>query len=87
MIPYGMAKSSITKTMQRRLMIKLSYTSRGIRNENGILNETRQEVYVKNIEAHYEDIESLNKLDVIHTLRCQKHVKNYALQNVFKLFN
>jgi len=52
-----------------------------------LLDEVRHEVYVENIEAHYEDIESLNKLDITHTLRCQKHVKNCALQNVFKLFN
>jgi len=86
MVPYSMARSSITKAMQRRLMIKLSYTSRDMRNENGILDETRQEVYVENIEAHYEDIESLNKLLCIR-LRCQKHVNNCALKNVFKLFN
>jgi len=38
-----------------------------MRNENGcgiLLNEARRDVYVENIEAHYEDIESLNKLDV-----------------------
>jgi len=52
-----------------------------------LLNEARQEVYVEGIEAHYEYIESLNKLNVTHILRCQKHVKNCALQNVFKLFN
>jgi len=50
------------------------------------LNEARR-VYVENIEAHYEDIESLNKLDVTHTFRCQKHVKNCTLQNVFKIYN
>jgi len=51
-----------------------------------LLNEARRAVYVENIEAHYEDIESLNKLDVTHTFRCQKHVKNCALQNVFKIY-
>jgi len=30
---------------------------------------------------------SLNNLDVINTMRCNKHVKNYALRNVFKIFN
>jgi len=37
--------------------------------------------------ADYEDIESLNNLDVINTMHCEKHVKNCALQNVFKIFN
>jgi len=55
--------------------------------QNLLLYEAREDVYVENIEAHYEDIESLNKLDVIHTLCCQKHVKNCALQNVFKIYN
>jgi len=41
-----------------------------------LLDDARRAVYVENIEAHYEDIESLNKLNVTHTLRCQKHVKN-----------
>jgi len=40
----------------------------------------------RHIKSNYEDIKSLNKLDT-HTLRCQKHVKNCALQNIFKLFN
>jgi len=52
-----------------------------------LLDEARRAVYVENIEAHYEDIESLNMLDVTLTFRCQKHVKNPALQNVFKIYN
>jgi len=51
-----------------------------------LLDEARR-VYVENIEVHYENIESLNKLDVTHIFRCQKHVKNCALQNVFKIYN
>jgi len=38
------------------------------------------------ISRYYEDIESLNKLDVTHILRCQKYVKYYALQNVYKIY-
>jgi len=53
----------------------------------GFAPEARDDVYVENIETHYETIESVNMLDVTHTLRCQKHVINCALQNVFKLFN
>jgi len=52
-----------------------------------LLEDARRAVYVENIVAHYEDIESLNKLDVTHILRCQKHIKNCALQNVFKIYN
>jgi len=52
-----------------------------------LLDEARQKVYVENIKAHYEDIESLYKLNIMHTFRCQKHVKNCVLQNVFKIYN
>jgi len=44
-----------------------------------LLDEARRTVYVENIEAHYEDIESLSKLDVTHTLHCQNHVMNYKM--------
>jgi len=53
--------------------------------QNLLLDDAREDVYIENIDAHYEDIESLNKLDI--TLRCQKHDNNCTLQNVFKIFN
>jgi len=31
---------------------------------NLLLDKARDDVYVENIETHYEDIESLNKLDI-----------------------
>jgi len=40
---------------------------------------------IKTLDADYE--ESLNNLDVTDIMRCKKHVKDYALQNVFKIFN
>jgi len=40
---------------------------------------------LKKYRGALRSIESLNKLDVTHTIRCQKHVKNCALQNVFKI--
>jgi len=39
-------------------------------------DDAREDVYIENIDAHYKDMKSLNKLDVTHTLRCQKHVTN-----------
>jgi len=51
--------------------------------QNLLQDDAREDVYIENIDAHYEDMESL-KLDVMHTLRCQKHITNCALQNVFK---
>jgi len=52
-----------------------------------LLLDEAKDVYVENIETDYENIECLNKLDVTHTLHYHKHVKNCALQNVFKIYN
>jgi len=92
MVPYGMAKSLITKAVigttatSDNIVVYVKGHEKREWLRDLLLDEARR-VYVENIEAHYEDIESLNKLDVTHTLRCQKHIKNCALQNVFKLFN
>jgi len=50
-------------------------------------NDARDDIIIETLDADYKDIESLNNLDVINTMRCNKHVKNCALQNVFKIFN
>jgi len=50
-------------------------------------SDARDDVIIKILGADYEDIKSLNNLDVINTMRCDKHVKNCALLNVFKIFN
>ena len=47
----------------------------------------RNNVIIETVDADYEDIESLNNLDTANTMRCEKHVKNCAMQNVFKLYN
>jgi hypothetical protein len=47
----------------------------------------RNDVIIETVDADYEDIESLNNLDTTNTIKCGKHVKNCAMQNVFKLYN
>ena len=42
---------------------------------------------IATLDADYEDIDSLNNLDVTNTLRCGQHIKSCALQNVFKIYN
>ncbi|KYN14453.1 hypothetical protein ALC57_13340, partial [Trachymyrmex cornetzi] len=42
---------------------------------------------IETLDADYKDIDSLHNLDVINTMRCGKHIKNCALQNVFKIHN
>ncbi|KYN13991.1 hypothetical protein ALC57_13821 [Trachymyrmex cornetzi] len=39
---------------------------------------------IETSDADYKDIDSLHNLDVTNTVRCGKHIKNCALQNVFK---
>ncbi|KYM94618.1 hypothetical protein ALC62_14751 [Cyphomyrmex costatus] len=39
------------------------------------------------LDAHYEDVEFLRNIDACNTIRCVRHAKNCALQNVFKIFN
>jgi len=41
----------------------------------------------EDIDTNNEDIDSLHNLDVTNTVRWGKHVKNRALQNVFKIYN
>jgi len=50
-------------------------------------SDARDDIIIETLDADYEDIESLNNLDVINIMRCNKHVKNCALQNVFTIFN
>jgi len=92
MVPYKMAKSLITKAVMGTTTTSdniIVYVKGHEKREwlQDLLHDETRRVYVENIEAHYKDIESLDKLDVTHTFRCQKHVKNCALQNVFKIFN
>ncbi|KYN11289.1 hypothetical protein ALC57_16562, partial [Trachymyrmex cornetzi] len=42
---------------------------------------------IETLDADYKDIDALHNLDVTNTMRCGKHIKNCALQNVFKIHN
>jgi len=86
-IPYSMAKRFITAAVidtddnnNNLVYVKGHEKRKWLRDL--LQDDAREDVYIENIDEHYEDIESLNKLDVIHTLRCQKHVTNCA--NVIK---
>ncbi|KMQ91626.1 hypothetical protein RF55_8481 [Lasius niger] len=52
-----------------------------------ILDDVGNGFIIETLDADYEDIDALNNLDVTNSMRCGKHVKNCALQNVFKIFN
>jgi len=86
MIPYYMAKEFIIKAVigiednddDNNLVYVKGYEKREWL-QNLFQDNAREDVYIENIDAHYEDMESLNKLDITHTLRYQKHVTNCAL--------
>ena len=42
---------------------------------------------IETLNIDYEDIKSLNELNVVNTLRCGRHANYCALQNVIKIFN
>lgn len=94
-VPYNLAKCLITNavmgdaTRQRGDFSPIVYV-KGHEKQSWLRdllwNDARDHI-IADIDVHYEDIESLNKLDIIGTFRCTRHTQNCALQNVFKLFN
>jgi len=52
-----------------------------------IVDDAMSGYTIQNLDVIYEDIPTMNKLDPTHSLRCNKHITNCALQNVFKIFN
>jgi len=43
---------------------------------NILESDARDDTIIETLDADYKDIESLNNLDVINTMRCGKHVTN-----------
>ncbi|EZA54934.1 hypothetical protein X777_05475 [Ooceraea biroi] len=87
-VPYNRVKDLITKTVTDEASYTVVYVKGREKREwlrNLLLDD--DDIYIETVDTHYADVPSLNKLDVTHTLRCNKHVTNCALQNVFKLFN
>ena len=92
-VAYSMAKRLITTAvveeeddkMQCIVYVKGCQKREWLANMLG--DDARENLIIETLDADYDDIESLNNLDVKNTIRCEKHVKNCALQNVFKIFN
>jgi len=90
MMPYNMTKRLIISAVLGIEDDDVSYTSRDMLKTRMIeecLKTMREMIIIETLDADYENIESLNNLDVINTMQCEKHVKSCALQNVFKIFN
>jgi len=91
MIPYMMARHLITSAVigveDDDVLIYVKGYQKREWLKNMLESDARDDIIIETLDADYEDVESLNNLDVINTMRCNKHVKNCALQNVFKIFN
>ena len=81
--PYNEAKRLITTAIFEHAIVYLKGNKRGC----GTLDDEREHMYIKTLNAIYEDMKSLTNLDVANTVRCGQHVKNCALQNVLKIYN
>jgi len=66
MIPNSMARNLITMavmdamTTDDKIVMYVRFSTWETRMRDLLLDEARQEVFIENIETHYEDIESLN---------------------------
>ncbi|KAL6417116.1 hypothetical protein ACFW04_014679 [Cataglyphis niger] len=67
-VPYNLAKylitSAVLRMSEREWLMDL------------LENYARKNLIIETLDADYEDINSLNNLDVANTIRCGKHVKN-----------
>jgi len=80
MILYSMARYLITSVVvgtedDDALVYVKEYQKREWLKEM-LERNARDDIIIETLDADYEDIESLNNLDVINTMRCNKHVKN-----------
>ena len=94
-VPYSMAKQLISKAVADAIdeeddASHIVYV-KGLQKRDWLADfldeSTRADVVIETLDIDYEDIKSLNKLNVVNTLRCSRHAKHCALQNVFKIFN
>lgn len=95
MIPHSMAKRLITTAVfdteenddDEALIYIKGYEKREWLKNMLDDDDKRNDAVIETLDADYEDVETLNNLDAVNTVRCGKHVKHCAMQNVFKIFN
>ncbi|KYN22599.1 hypothetical protein ALC57_05000 [Trachymyrmex cornetzi] len=88
MVPYSEAKSLITAAVfEDDTIVYVKGREKRTWLWNLLLDDERELMHIETLDAVYEDMESLTALDVANTMRCEQHVKNCALQNVFKIYN
>ena len=87
-IPYYRAKRLIIdavtlKDASSRVYVKGHETREWL--TNLLEDDARIGLIIETLDNDYDDVPALDKLDA--TLRYDRHVRNCALQNVFKIFN
>ncbi|KYN35077.1 hypothetical protein ALC56_10597 [Trachymyrmex septentrionalis] len=86
MVPYRMAQRLISEAVSGESET-IVYV-KGLEKREWLLDIlNNDDVIVKTIDMHYDEIDSLENLDATNTFRCEKQSKCYALQNVLKFFN
>ncbi|KYN10237.1 hypothetical protein ALC57_17635 [Trachymyrmex cornetzi] len=86
MVPYSIARRLITETVVEEDEAVVYFKGHEKRGWLANMHDT-DDIIVETLDAHYKDVESLRNLDDCNTIRCGKHAKNCALENVFKIFN
>ncbi|KYQ48812.1 hypothetical protein ALC60_12135 [Trachymyrmex zeteki] len=89
MVPYSEAKRLITTAIfEDNAVVHVKGREKRTWLWNLLLDDERERMYIETLDAVYEDMESLTNLDVTNNImRCGKHAKNCALQNVLKVYN
>ena len=86
-VPYSMTKQPITKADAIDEESDASHIVyvKGLQKRDWLVDfldeNTRADVIIETLDIDYEVIKSLNKLNVVNTLRCGRHAKHCALQN------
>ena len=78
MVPYNKAKRLITAVFEHDVIVYVKGHKKRTWLWNLLLDDERERIYIETLDAVYEDMESLTKLDVANTMRCGQHVKNSA---------
>jgi len=92
-VPYDMAQRLITSSIKGATengVYPIVYV-KGLEKREWLLDivdyAARLDLIIETLDMDYGNVVALKKLDAANTMLCRNHVKNCALQNVFKIFN
>jgi len=87
MIPYsGMVKRLLTMAViDVEENDKVFVYVKGFKKREQLDDILNSNLTIEILDTDYEYIDSLRNLDITNTVRCGRHIKNCAFQNVFKI--